>query len=53
MDLRKYSKAFVPLLVGVGFYLLSYFGVTSEMSVENAVYAVLAAIGVYAVPNKK
>ena len=53
MDLRKYSKAFVPVLVGAALYVLNYLGVTSEMSVKESLTLVASSILVYFVPNRK
>ena len=49
----SYAKAVVPLVVAGLLYLLSNLGVTSGMSVEDAITAAVMAAGVWLVPNKR
>lgn len=50
---ESYKKALVPIGVWAVLFGLSYVGVTAEMSVEDALYAILVSLGVYQVSNKK
>lgn len=52
MNLQKYNKAYVPVGVAVILFLLSQFGITEHMTVQDVVQAVVASLVVYAVPNK-
>ena len=49
----SFDKALVPLVVAAFNWVLSYFGVTPDMTVEQTVVYVLTALGVYQVTNKK
>jgi hypothetical protein len=52
-----YAKALVPLAVTPLLFLLEQFGITPDMTIEEALTFVvtmaLTALMVYAVPNKK
>ena len=52
MNVQKYNKAYIPVAVGVVLLILSQFGITGEMSVEELLTYVVASVGVYLVPNK-
>ena len=47
------DKALWPLVVGAVYWVLSFFGVTPEMTVEQVIAIVLTSLGVYQVTNKK
>ncbi len=51
--LAPYSKAFMPTAVAVVLYGLSLLGVTGDMTVSDAITALLMSAVVYFVPNKK
>jgi hypothetical protein len=52
MDLTKYAKALVPVVVGGALVVMGYFGVTSEMNVKEALTLVVTAVLVYLVKNR-
>lgn len=53
----RFNKALVPVAVGVILFLLAKLGVTTDMTINEAVSAIatlaVTAIGVYLVPNSK
>lgn len=53
MNLKRYAKAIVPLLVAVVIAVLGQAGVTSDTSVKDAATLLITAGLVYFVPNKK
>lgn len=52
MDLQKYSKALVPLVVMVVLGLLAQTGATPDMTLQDFVTLVLTSGLVWLVPNK-
>jgi hypothetical protein len=55
MDISKYSKLFAVVLTAIVLKGLMIFGITPEMSVQDAVTAALAVAGaaVFAAPKNK
>lgn len=53
MDIMKYAKALVPVVVGFVLYLLNQLGVSSGVSVEQGVTLAVTAGLVWLVPNQK
>jgi uncharacterized membrane protein len=52
-----FAKALVPIVITPIFFVLEMFGITPDMTVEQAltvaVTGVITAVGVYMVPNKE
>lgn len=51
--MQLYNKAIAAVLVPAILMGLEYFGITSEMTIHEAVPVLLTALAVYWVPNKK
>ncbi len=52
MNWQNYLKAYIPVVVGVIVYGLSYVHVTGQMTVTQALTWLVTAGVVYLVPNK-
>lgn len=52
MDLTKYNKALMPLVVAVVLVLLSKLGATPDMTLKDFVTLVVTSGLVWLVPNK-
>ena len=53
MNLRKYTKAFMPLIVMVVLAILAKIGVTPDMSIKEVVTLAATSGLVYWFPNKQ
>lgn len=52
MNLKAIRKAIVPVAVAAAMAGLAYFGVTKDMSVQEAVTLLVTSVLVYLIPNE-
>lgn len=53
MEVQKYNKAIVAVVIAAVFAALKQFGLTEESTIMQLAEVITVGLGVYTVPNKR